>query len=678
MFRQLKVAHKLLLVLAVMLAGFLVIGLAYRSVLQTSAEANRVNDENLTLVVLAGNIQAGISEVRRHENSFLSRHDTTALSEHENAMARLEDNLDQLAQIVANDAQEAENVMLAGSDDSEVVSLMQASVADYQLFFEALVLARSEIGFGDNTGASAELSAALGLIRSAPGGGSEKLASAATAVFNAQRLYFIAPGEEALAAVGEAIEVLHDAIDQSNFADAYAASLHELTDEYQAIWPDVLSLVAGMDDAEASFETAVAKLDPLLAQLRESTQRLRLEKQADIAAKQRAITRWFVVILLTTAIAVSVCLALLTRNITRRLSRVVTSAHWIAQGDLTRELEIDSSKDEFGQMTTAMASMHGSLASVITGINEGADAVGAASQQVMFGNTELSSRTQAQAASLEEIAASMEEMTGTVAQNADSASLADDLAGEAWQKASKGREAVTRTLDAMGDIGEAGERINEILELIKDIAFQTNLLALNAAVEAARAGEHGRGFAVVAAEVRSLANRSASAAKDIKTLVEQNTVSITTGLELATESADDLREIVEAVRKVSEIVTEIAASSREQTDGIDQVNKSVVQMESMTQQNAALVEEAAAASQSMSEQAEELTRLVAFFRTNTKTGPEPADDADGTSGESAVGQVSTGSATVAAAATPTHAADSGSLSSDGPPTRDSDPDWTRF
>lgn len=376
-----------------------------------------------------------------------------------------------------------------------------------------------------------------------------------------------------------------------------------------------------MPDAEIMVEEMGGDLQALNiaigAELRSSA------RDASNEADQASL---FVVVSAIAALILSILLGTwLIRSISRQLgsdpAELLALAKLMSRGDLSMQ----RSGTETGVHAEILRTA-GSLAEVITGINRGAYEVGVASAQVVHGNTDLSSRTQEQASSLEEVAASMEEMTGTVAQNAESASRADQLAREAREKAGKGREAVEKTASAMAAIGETGSRISEILEMIQDIAFQTNLLALNAAVEAARAGEHGRGFAVVATEVRSLANRSSVAAKDIKSLVEESTASIDSGLDLAGESGDDLKEIVESVRTVSDIVTEIAAASREQTDGINQVNKAVVQMEGMTQQNAALVEEASAASHAMGQQAEQLRDLVAYFQIGTDAEGTATDD----------------------------------------------------
>jgi methyl-accepting chemotaxis protein len=238
-----------------------------------------------------------------------------------------------------------------------------------------------------------------------------------------------------------------------------------------------------------------------------------------------------------------------------------------------------------------------------------------------LGNDDLSQRTQEQAAALEETASSMEEMTATVKQNSDNARQADLLAGSARTHAERGGEVMTSAVNAMRDINTSSRKIADIISVIDEIAFQTNLLALNAAVEAARAGEQGRGFAVVASEVRNLAQRSASAAKEIKSLIEDSVDKVRTGSELVDQSGKALSEIMDSIKKVSEIVAEMAAASEEQATGIEQVNTAVTQMDETTQQNAALVEEAAAAAKSMEQQAQEVVAQVSFFRVQSAGPP---------------------------------------------------------
>jgi len=286
----------------------------------------------------------------------------------------------------------------------------------------------------------------------------------------------------------------------------------------------------------------------------------------------------------------------------------------IISGELAKgHLDMKLDKDAVGVYASIQQTVH-KLTEIISGIKSGAGEVSVASEQVSQGNANLSQRTQEQASSLEEVASSMEEMTGTVNQNSENAQHANQLAIAAREQADLGGKVVGEAVTAMSEINESSKHIADIIGVIDEIAFQTNLLALNAAVEAARAGEQGRGFAVVASEVRNLAGRSATAAKEIKGLIQNSVTKIENGSRLVSESGGALSEIVDSVKKVSDIVAEIAAASKEQSDGINQVNKALLQMDDMTQQNASLVEEAAAASEAMGAQAQELEALVSFFK----------------------------------------------------------------
>jgi len=291
----------------------------------------------------------------------------------------------------------------------------------------------------------------------------------------------------------------------------------------------------------------------------------------------------------------------------------------LADGDLREEMTGDFS-GEFADMRDALNQSLGNLKNMVGQIQGSSASIVSAAAEIAQGNTDLSQRTEEQASSLEETASSMEELTSTVRQNADNARQANQLASGARDQAEKGGEVVQRAVEAMGEINTSSKKIADIIGVIDEIAFQTNLLALNAAVEAARAGEQGRGFAVVAGEVRNLAQRSAGAAKEIKTLIQDSVEKVDDGSRLVDQSGKTLEEIVAAVKKVSDIIAEIAAASQEQSSGIDQVNKAVTQMDEVTQQNAALVEEAAAASESMDEQARGLQKLMDFFVTEEGNG----------------------------------------------------------
>ncbi|MFC5497761.1 methyl-accepting chemotaxis protein [Caenimonas terrae] len=308
---------------------------------------------------------------------------------------------------------------------------------------------------------------------------------------------------------------------------------------------------------------------------------------------------------------------LLARSITRPLSTALASVEWVATGDLTHEIEVRSG-DEVGQLLASLRTMQANLRSLVGEVASGAHAVSDTSAQIAQGNVDLSQRTEEQASTLEETASSMEELTSTVTQNAHNARQASELAVGASEVARKGGEVVGQVVSTMTGISESSRKISDIIGVIDGIAFQTNILALNAAVEAARAGEQGRGFAVVAAEVRNLAQRSAAAAKEIKTLIGASVEQVDAGSKPVDNAGRTMQEIVSSVGKVSDLIAEIAAASQEQSSGIGQVNTAVNQMDQVVQQNASLVEEATAATESMREQAGSLLQMVSRFKLGTE------------------------------------------------------------
>ncbi len=360
---------------------------------------------------------------------------------------------------------------------------------------------------------------------------------------------------------------------------------------------------------QASQKKYFLALDELVA-----LQQKEMSEAGALSAALAARTRWLILALALVATAISIGVAVLaTRSITLPLNRAVEVAQRVARGDLTSTIQTRS-KDETGQLMQALAEMNTSLQGLVGQVREGTVNIESASAEIATGNLDLSQRTEEQAACLQQTAASMHALTGMVRDNADHAHRASGLAQTASSVAAEGGEVVSRVVSTMGDIGASSRKIVDIIGVIDGIAFQTNILALNAAVEAARAGEQGRGFAVVAGEVRTLAQRSASAAKEIKTLIGESVEKVAHGGQLVEEAGQTMHKVVASVQQVSDIISEITHASQAQREGIENVSDTIQQMDAVTQQNAALVEQAAAAAESMRNQAQALAQTVSVFK----------------------------------------------------------------
>ena len=372
---------------------------------------------------------------------------------------------------------------------------------------------------------------------------------------------------------------------------------------------------AGFDPAAG--DAAVKGKDREPAELLDqASQQIVAATRDSAAAAEAASKRATLLSLLAMALgsgAAIVAGVFVSRSIVRPLERAVEVAQTVAGGDLRARIEV-TSNDETGQLLQALKDMNASLTQIVGKVRSGAETITVASDEIASGNMDLSSRTEQQAGALEETASSIEELTSTVKQNADNARQANQLAISACDVAVKGGDVVERAVTTMGAISESSKQIVDIIGVIDGIAFQTNILALNAAVEAARAGEQGRGFAVVASEVRNLAQRSASAAKEIKALIGDSVARVEAGSALVNETGTTMNEIVASVKRVMDIMGEISAASAEQGAGIEQINIAVTEMDTATQQNAALVEEAAAAAQALREQTVALNEVVGVFK----------------------------------------------------------------
>ncbi len=404
-----------------------------------------------------------------------------------------------------------------------------------------------------------------------------------------------------------------------------ASAFDQLSKTLAAYLVEHKKIIALSRDNHKDDALALTKGDSLKA-YRAIEKQFATLRQANIDRKEEANTRadqvfessqrW-IIGLLVAGILIGLALAIaIARVVSHPLAEALTLARRVAANDLSGQVSVRS-RDETGQLMQALNDMTASLGSMVGEVHRSIAIINTASGEIASGNADLSSRTESQASSLEETASAMEQLTSTVRQNADHAHQANELVNTSSRLASEGGAVVDRVVQTMGEIRTGSARIADITGVIDGIAFQTNILALNAAVEAARAGEQGRGFAVVATEVRSLAQRSAAAAREIKELIEGSVRQVATGAELVDQAGRTMHEIVDSVARVATLMSEIAVASREQSRGIEEINNAVTQMDEGTQQNAALVEQAAAAAHSLRDQTHQLASLVARFQLRT-------------------------------------------------------------
>jgi methyl-accepting chemotaxis protein len=423
----------------------------------------------------------------------------------------------------------------------------------------------------------------------------------------------------------KAIKAYADTVTPGEEQKLYA-DIQDAEKRYYATQPELIKMSRASDGVTDTLRdyyggVSVKALNELLAAIDADIafQTKGADEAYHLSQTTFASTRMAVIVLLLVSIALGAVLAwTITSSITKPVNEALRLVESVAEGDLTSKVHSDG-KDEIGQLIRAMLDMNHSLVKVVTNVRRGSEGVATASSEIAHGNQDLSARTESQASSLEETAASMEELSATVKQNSDSARQANQLAMSASTIAMQGGQVVGRVVETMKGISESSRKISDIISVIDGIAFQTNILALNAAVEAARAGEQGRGFAVVASEVRSLAGRSADAAREIKSLINSSVERVELGTALVDQAGSTMSEVVSSIKRVADLMSEISGASSEQAAGVSQVGEAVQNMDQVTQQNAALVEEMAAAASSLHSQAKELVQVVAVFKLDGKS-----------------------------------------------------------
>ncbi|NJM11674.1 MAG: hypothetical protein HC889_07135 [Synechococcaceae cyanobacterium SM1_2_3] len=592
--------------LTVVILGFLAIGFAYQAALKVDDDAF-IAARNLNQIgALADRVRMGMLDAKESQGRFLLTHRIEAVEQYRNAIKAVDRDIAELDQLTTE------------PQSKQLISQLRERVQGYKSGFERLAQLKQDYGLNAESGQLGKLHQAasdMEEVLKEYGASVAELMTSMLLMRRNEKDYIAYRDEDNLGRMASERSRFELFMDGGALLQSDKDSITPRLNDYHDAFAKLVEIIQKVDVEDAALNQTVRDLEPVLAALQSNKDRLLAEGETRVQAQRIQISQVFISVIVAVGLLVSIILLLTIRTVLRPLGGepVVIAAlvKQVADGDLS--LQLTHTGKEQG-IYAAVRDMTEQWREIVAQVRETILQVNASAQHTVQESVELSRRTEAQASALEETASSMEQLTSTVTNSADNAAQAEKLANTARMRAEQGGTVLQEATAAMGAIHASSERIGAIIGVIDEIAFQTNLLALNAAVEAARAGEQGRGFAVVAAEVRKLSQRSADAAREIKNLIADSVAQVTSGSHLVKKSGQALQEIIGETRKVTDIVAEIAAATREQACGIDQVNQAIQQLDQVTQQNAALAEDATTASQTMSEQASELQRLMGFFK----------------------------------------------------------------
>lgn len=608
---RLSLGHQIFLIGGGGVFGILLVAGIYFLGESSLARYQNQSDAAALVGALTNSTEIKLLDARRAEKDFLLRNDDKQVKRHGDLSQSIRDNLKRLKGEIERDNRSD----LAVKADAVAVEFL-----NYTNHFGSLAEAKRKLGLTPDTGLEGTLRGSVHAIESILQGFNDASLNAAMLTMRRNEKDFMLRHD---AKYG--VEMKKAAEDFSRLLAAAAipdASKRDMTEKLTAYQRDFFAYTTEFNNvvaAQKSMSDSYAKMEPVFEQLGVAVRQQNDAAQAAAAEVRTAVAQRMATSLVVILLAVGMVAFIVARGIVRPIKGLVAELKKLAEGDFNVTLPWVSRRDEIGDISSAIGIVVKKVGNAIARIKVAAIEVADASREIASSTTDLSQRTEEQAASLEQISASMEQISSTVKLNAENARAADSSSGASRKVSDLGGAVVTRAIDSMAQIEGSSRKIADIIGVIDEIARQTNLLALNAAVEAARAGDAGRGFAVVASEVRSLAQRSAQAAKDINGLITSSDTQVKDGVSLVGQAGKTLTEMMESIRSVSTIVTSIATASAEQSSGVDQITRAITQMDQVTQQNSALVEENAATAKALEYQAQLMNELVLFFKV------EPAD-----------------------------------------------------